>query len=126
MFNDSLMGLEDDFVDKALLGAEASVDRERACDVGGVVAVLIARVEQEDITVAKRFVVVRVMQGGRGLTRGGDRVVGDELGRERVTHNGTTAQTFALGPPRRYVSYCHRASTSYSIMPGRIAFMTAR
>src|SRR2546430_6158774 len=71
-----LVGLQHYFVDRALLGGEATVDREGAGDVGGIALELATRVHQQQIPVGERLVVLPVVQNAAVTAAAHDRVVG--------------------------------------------------
>ena len=91
-----------ELVDRALLVGEAAIDRKRARDVGGVIAVLAARVDQQQVAVLQLRVVRVVVQDAGVGAAADDRVIGDA----RRACGGTRAAV----PP----------STSYSCTPGRV------
>ena len=69
--------LEDDLVDGALRRREPAVHGKRARDVGGVVVVLAAGVEQQQVPVAQPLIVVAVMHDAGIGAAADDRMIGE-------------------------------------------------
>src|SRR5215472_3629987 len=65
-----------DLVDRALLGREAPVDREGAGDVRRIALELAPRVDQQQLAVGERLVVVAVMEDAAVGAAAYDRVIG--------------------------------------------------
>jgi hypothetical protein len=98
--NGRLLRRQDDLVDLALLGVEASVDRKGARDVGGVAGDLAAGVDQDQRSSRQQLVVFDVVQDAGVGTTGDD-------GRVGVAVGAAAAELVASS-----------ASSSYSAMPG--------
>jgi len=70
-FDGGELCLEHDFVNGALFGRKASVDRYGSCNVGGVVVVFTTSIDQQQVLVAELCIVVDVMQRA-GIGPGAD------------------------------------------------------
>src|SRR5882672_785627 len=91
------LSFQHDVVDRTLGRREPAADRKRARDVRGVIIMLAARVEQEQIAVAQRLIVVTVMHDTGIGAAADDGVVGNirivrakfvqHLGHDLVLHS---------------------------------------
>ena len=87
-------------VDRALRRRESAADRKGAGDVRGVVVVFAARIEQQQVAVAQRLIVVAVMHDAGIGAAADDRVIGNVgvVRAEFMQHLGHDLVLHAPGP----------------------------
>src|SRR6187551_2299378 len=73
-----LLGLEHELVEAALRGREARTDGERARHVGGEALELAAGVDEQELALDERAIVVDVVEDGGVVAAAADRAVAGE------------------------------------------------